>query len=56
MKGLLTPGGEHHELGNEEGLLMTTAMNPSLRSPKRTPDLPPDEEQEVAAAPSHETR
>ena len=39
-KELLTPGGEHHEIGDEEGLVMTTAMNPPLRSPERTPDQP----------------
>jgi hypothetical protein len=39
MKELLTPGSDHHEIGDEEGLLMTTAMNPPLWSPKLTPDL-----------------
>ena len=55
-KELLTPGGLHHEIGDEEGLVMMMAMNPPLRSPERTPDHPLDEEQEVAAALYHKTR
>jgi hypothetical protein len=39
MKELLTPGGEHHGIGDEEGLVMTKIKDPPLRSPKRTPDL-----------------
>ena len=37
---LLTPGGEHHGIVDEEGLMMTTVMIPPLWSPKRTPDQP----------------
>ena len=37
---LLTHGGEHHEIGDGGWLMMTMAMNPPLRSPERTPDLP----------------
>ena len=39
MKGLLTPGVEHHGIGDGEGLVMTKIEDPPLRSPKRTPDL-----------------
>ena len=38
--GLLTNGGEHHEIGDEGWLVMTTASISPLRSPKQTPDLP----------------
>ena len=38
-KGLLIPGGEHHGIGDEEGLLMMKIEDPPLRSPKQTPDL-----------------
>ena len=38
-KGLLTPGGDHHGIGDGEGLVMTKNEDPPLRSPKRTPDL-----------------
>ena len=38
MKELLTPGGEHHEIGDEEGLVMMMATNPLLWSPERSPD------------------
>ena len=37
---LLTHGGEHHEIGDGGWLMMTTAMNPPLRSLERTPDQP----------------
>ena len=56
MKELLTPGGEHYGIGGGEGLVMTKKKNPPFRSPKRTPNLPPDEEQEVTAAPSRGMR
>ena len=56
MKELLTPGGEHHGIGDGDWLVMTKNEDPPLRSPKRTLDLPPDEEQEVAVASSRETR
>ena len=39
LKELLTPGGEHHGIGDGEGLVMTKNEDPPLRSPKRTPDL-----------------
>jgi hypothetical protein len=39
MKELLTPSGEHHGIGDGEGLVMTKIEDPPLRSPKRTPDL-----------------
>ena len=54
--GLLTHGGEHHEIGDGGWLMMTMATISPLRSPKRTPDLPPEEEQEVAAALYRKTR
>jgi hypothetical protein len=38
-KELLTPGGEHHRIGDGEGLVMTKIKDSPLRSPKRTPDL-----------------
>ena len=38
--GILTHGGEHHEIGDGGWLMMTTTMNPPLRSPERTPDQP----------------
>ena len=39
-KELLTPGGEHHGIGDGEGLVMTKNEDPPLWSPKQTPDLP----------------
>ena len=36
---LLTPGGEHHGIGDGEGLVMMKNNDPPLWSPKRTPDL-----------------
>ena len=38
--GLLTHGGEHHEIGDGGWLMMTTATNPPRRSPEQTPDQP----------------
>ena len=38
-KELLTPGGEHHGIGDGEGLVMTKNEDPPLRSLKQTPDL-----------------
>ena len=38
MEELFTPGGEHHEIVDGEGLMMTTATNAPLRSPERTLD------------------
>ena len=35
---LLTHDGEHHEIGDGGWLMMTTATDPPLRSPERTPD------------------
>ena len=40
MKELLTPGGEHHGIGNGEGLVMTKNKDLPLQSPKWIPDLP----------------
>ena len=40
---LLTHGGEHPEIGDGGWLMMTTATNPPLRSPERTPDQPSQE-------------
>ena len=34
---------EHHEIGDGGWLMMTTATNPPLRSPERTPDQPSQE-------------
>ena len=38
--GLLTHGGEHHEIGDGGWLMMTMATDSPLRSPERTPDQP----------------
>ena len=56
MMELLTHGGEHHEIGDGGWLMMTTAMNPPLRSPERTPDQPSQEVLGLAAAPYRKTR
>ena len=40
MMELLTHGGEHHAIGDEGWLMMTTATDSPLRSPERTPDQP----------------
>ena len=37
---LLMHGGEHHEIGDGGWLMITTATNPPLQSPKRTLDQP----------------
>ena len=37
---LLTHGGEHHVIADGGWRMMTTTMNPPLRSPERTPSLP----------------
>ena len=37
---LLMHVSEHHEIGDGGWLMMTTATNPPLRSPERTPDQP----------------
>ena len=39
-KKLLTPGGEHHGIGDGDGVVMTKNEDLPLRSPKRTPNLP----------------
>ena len=39
MKELITPGGEHHGIGDGEGLVMTKNEDPPLRSPEWAPDL-----------------
>ena len=38
-KELLAPGGEHHGIGDGEGLVMTKIEDPPLRSPKQSPNL-----------------
>ena len=45
---LLTHGGEHHEIGDGGWLMITTATNPLLRNPERTPDQPSRERLGVA--------
>ena len=40
MMELLMHGSEHHEIGDERWLMMTTATDSPLRSPERTPDQP----------------
>ena len=40
MKELLTPGGEHHGIGDGGWLMMTMAMDSPLRSLEQTPDQP----------------
>ena len=37
---LLTPGGEHHEIGDGGRLMMMLATDSTLRSPEQTPDQP----------------
>ena len=38
-EGITHPGGEHHGIGDGEGLVMMKNEGPPLWSPKRTPDL-----------------
>ena len=38
-EGITHSGGEHHEIGDGEGLVMTKIKDPPLWSPKWTPDL-----------------
>ena len=53
MKELLTPGREHHGIGDGGGLVMTkTPLSGALNGLQI---WPPDEEQEVVAAPYRET-
>jgi len=40
MMGLLTHGGEHHEIGDGGWLMMMMARDSRLWSPERTPDQP----------------
>ena len=56
MKELLTPGGEHHGIGDEGGLVLTKIEDRLSGAQNRLQIWPPDEEQEVAVAPYHETR
>ena len=56
MKELLTPGGEHHGIGDGDVLVMTKIEDPLSRAPNGHQIWPLDEEQEMAAAPSRETR
>ena len=52
MKELLTPGGEHHGIGDGEGLVMTKNEDPLYGAPNGLQISPPEEEQGLAAAPS----
>ena len=56
MKELLTPGGEHHGIGDGEGLVMTKNEDPQSGAPNRLQIWPPDEEQDVTAALSRASR
>ena len=38
-EGLLTPGGEHHGIGDEGGMVLMKTGDSSLRSLERAPDL-----------------
>ena len=51
-KELLTPGGEHHGIGDGEGLVMTRTKIPLFGAPNGLQIWPPDEEQEVTVAAS----
>ena len=53
---LVTHGGEHHEIGDGGWLMMTTATNPPLRSPERTPDQPSREVLGLGGVPYRKTR
>ena len=53
---LLTHGGEHHEVGDGEWLMMTTATDSPLRSPERTPVEPSREILELGGGPYHKMR
>ena len=39
-KELLTPGGDHHGIGDGDVLVMMKIEDPPLWSPERTPDQP----------------
>ena len=52
MKELLTPGAEHHGIGDGEGLVMAKNEDPLFEAPNGLQIWPPKEELEVAAAPS----
>ena len=57
MKELLTPGGEHHGIGDGEGLVMTKIEDSPLSgAPNGLQIWPPNEEQEVTVAPSRGSR
>ena len=53
MKELLAPDGEHHGIGNGEGLVMTKNEDPLSGAPNGLRIGPPEEEQGLAAALSH---
>ena len=56
MKELLTPSGEHHEIGDGGWLMMMKIEDPPLSgAPNGLQIWPPDEEHEAAAAPYCET-
>jgi hypothetical protein len=50
---LFTHERKHHDIVVGEGLVMTIAMNPPLRSPKQTPDRISGGRIEVVVAPYH---
>ena len=56
MKELLTPGGEHHGIGDGEGLVMTKNEDPLSGAPNVLQIWPLDEEQEVMTALSRGSR
>ena len=56
MKELLTPGGEHHGIGDGEVLVMMKTEDPLSGAPNGLQIWTPDEEQEVAEAPYRKTR
>ena len=56
MKELLTPGGEHHGIGDGEGLAMMKNEDPLSEAPNALQIWPSDEEQEVTTAPSRGSR
>ena len=56
MIGLLTYGGEHHEIGDGGWLMMTMATDSPPGAPNGLQISPPEEEQGLAAAPYRKTR
>jgi len=57
MMGLLTHGGEHHEVGDGGWLMMTMATDSPLSgAPNGFQISPPEEERGLVAAPYRKTR